>query len=529
MTTISVDKKDNTVFLKIDHDGKEVTHSLEVFLQHDNVDNVVFSWLMKNCKDIFYQLPIELEIKCQEHCAEFFNVPLGNLATVFEKTGNAIKGLTELNGIGKDYQSILFWNVADDARYKGLCSQLSQKADVKYMNFVPGFDRKLRKWVGADIPMTVNEFVEYVTANQIGKIVTINYYVVDKYVEKTGISLIAICNYLGIEWIILDNDPPDLRATGFLHKAWHHNGDMAFSNLSVLNDFWDKKYGIDTTYTAIPQDYTQKEPYELDDDYTIVVLTNSRLEAVKEYMPQIQFLLQRMPYETMFTDIHTWYLATRHRLLYEMDLDEYQQLFHNSMLHRFYYHVVNYLKFYIVSHLKTDRLIEVYGDVGWGQLFPQYYKGVLYNDEIEKLYSEKNHLFLLVNCSMTYLDASGPVYDVIARNVPWCNVPVMARTSRFNGLKALEYSNYKELNHLVNNYKLIRSPSLEMSLEYYRKVLHDSTNEIVGKISGTNQYVGKLFHEELDEHKRAVDRTVQSYMDKNKELLDITTKTFFNM
>lgn len=529
MSTISVDKKENTIYLTVEHNGEVTEHSIEITKEYDNTKYFIFQWLAKNSKHILYGLPCEVKIKCPENCAEYLNEPLSMLGGIFENTGNAIARYSHLRDCGKHHKSILFWNVADDARYKGFYHKLSKHVDSHYINYVPGFDRKLRKWTNSDIPMTVEAFVNCLKGNDIKKIVTVNYYVNDKYVEKTGVSLVALCNYFDIEWVILDNDPPDLRATGFLHRVWSHNGNQAISNLSILNKYWDNKYELDAIYTAIPQDYSERKPFELNNNYKIIILTNSRLDAVKACVTQIEYLMQRMPPETIFTDIHKWYLATRHIMLNEKNLGEYDLLFYNSMLHRFYYHCVNYLKYYIIQNLKTDRPIELYGDVGFKELFPQYYKGVLYNDEIEELYSKHDQLYLLVNCSMTYLDASGPVYDVVARQVPWINVPVMTRTSPFDGLKNLEYDTIDKLNLLVNDYFVIKPYGYNGSLKNYRQLLNDSNNKTIGFINGSDMQSGNLWNKELEEHQKLIDKTISEYIINNKHLLDNTTRTFFNL
>ena len=434
---ITITKNKNILSLKTNFNGIINWHDLKLSVDVDN--DVLVNWLLMKVDPIWALMPIddELKINCQD--IEDIKQAVFSLANILEATNEAI-GKHIKSFSRKD--NILFWNVSEDMRYKSLYNRLNKNNDIQYINMDLGFDRVTRKWNHTDVSMSVDSLIKYLIDDEIGKIITVNSYVLDKYISSTAVNLMALCKHLGIEWITIDNDPADLNISGYYRRyAYNDTNNSRFSNLSCLVECFDKEYESNNIhYMAIPQDYGSEERSVLSNDYDIIVLSNSRYKNVQSMLSGIEAVCKSLPQETLYQDINTWYLAMRKLILEIMPLNEFKRFKQNSLLHHFYFACVQWLKFKIIGDVETDRKVKVYGDVGWHEVCKEYYCGSLDNNQVNSLYKESNHLYLLLNCSFSYLDASGPVYDVIRRNVPWINVPPMVKTDIFEPLDAVEYT-----------------------------------------------------------------------------------------
>ncbi len=482
--------------------------------------DLIFIWLLNLSKPVFQAMPLDtIKINCTEEIQKEFKTAINGFAGILNITNGSIKENQHLKGVNKDYTGLLFWNIGENPRYKALYEQLRKSnSDIYYLNHEPGFNKKTREWESSDTPMSINELLDYIRENKIKKIISINHYVPDKYIEKKGIFILPLLEYMGSEWIILDNDPPDLRPQGYLSKSFYNFSDLHFTTMSVLNKWWDKKYKIKTRYITIPHDYNNERKAELTDDYDIIVLTNSRIKNVESVRGIIDGIIPLFPEKTIYKDIYLWYLALRKLILEIMPLGEFERLKHNSHLHSFFFAFVSYLKHKIIADIKTEKQIRIYGDEGWKKLYPEYYKGLLNNEQIDKLYSESNHLFLLLNFSWSYLDASGPVYDVIARGVPFINVPPLVKAKDFEGFTNIEYSDKKQLNYLINNAKkAIYQEDFRNSFLLCKIVLRESCQEIEQSIMGHKS--NDLFGQFLKAHQTLIDSMVDEYLDQNENIL----------
>jgi hypothetical protein len=330
-----------------------------------------------------------------------------------------------------------------------------------------------------------------------------------------GVHLMVLCRHLGVEWITLNNDPPDLKPAGFLHKGlFHQPGMRRFANLQVLNEYWDKHYGIRGHYGVIPQDYGQKEFQQLDSDYKIIILTNSRLESVKPLVGYFTDHLGRLDETNLVDEFQLWYLASRQVVL-DSDIPEAHKLTYNSVLHQYYYMGVNFLKYQVINGIKTDREVELYGDVGWKEIAPQYYRGCLMNDDIRDLYQRGNQLFLLVNASISHLDASAPVYDMVRWGVPWINMKPLVRLFP---LDAIEYnSDAEEFNYMLNN-----AHEINFDFTEYSDVLASSTDDLINKIN--DKPPNGIFNHHMQKQKQALNEMIDEYVTLRKPFINFIFK-----
>ncbi len=501
----------------------------------DNTPQIMlFGWILSRIRDAFYSMPYDgISLRCTEGFAKDNGELINSIAALIDKTNGLISEYQYLEGTFSDNDSILFINVSEDLRYGSLYRQLhrANPASMYYLNTDAGFDRVNRKWGERNIIMPIVDLVNYLTTNKIGKIMTINYYVSDTYSEKLGINLIAFLKFLGIEYIIINNDPPDLRTHAYLFKAFSSDPDVVqFSNMAALNEWWDEYYHLDNMqYCAIPQDYeSSKLMTRLPDDYDIVVLSNSRLANVETMKGAIESLLPIIPGSNRYVDMQLYYMAMRHMVLNILDITEFERLTYNSLLHQFYFTLAQYLKYEIIGQLKTKRKVNVYGDVGWKQICPDLYRGSLSNGQIDNLFAEGNHLYLLLNFSLSYLDASAPVYDMIRRGVPFINVPPMIKTSDLDGLNKIEYTDQNSLNSLVNDFNsMVDDPGLKSSLSRYRDLLISSTSRIESVALNTDNVDRLQYIQSLCAHDNVMQGAITNYLSQNENMIRNSFRAVF--
>lgn len=538
---ISVSIHDKSLCLKVVIDNKPSWHEtkFDSQMKESIIDNLFQYWMLNAVRPLFFEMPFqEVKTSCTLKANGDFEKKIdkcaANMSACLSNTNDFIKNHESLKDIAENSRKILFFNTDHNNRYKWFYNVIkaSENAEVIYMSMKTGFDSENRRWEDVDVPIQLPDLINLIEEENIKKIISVNNNFLEKYLYRTGIYLPALFHYLGVEYITLDNDPYDLAPFGYLSRSFFHCNSFArFSNVSVLNEFWDRKYGLkNVSYVSIPQNYERHDEFkELEDDYTLLVLTNSRLDNVKLDIYQILILLDHMPDDSIFTDVQLWYMALRHMILEIMDMDEFERLYYNSRLHTFLYTVVQFLKYEVIYSLNTGRPIELYGDPGWKTVFPEYYKKILNDKEIDELFSKNRHLYLLLNASISYLDASGPVYDAISRNVPFINMPPLVKTDPFAGLKHIEYANSLELNDLVENMNKTNNPELTAAIHFYQDVLIESNKSIQSRIINNKITWSEenLFERERKAHQILLDQKVEEYINKNESFLRDSFDIFF--
>lgn len=529
---ITISEYSNTLYVKLNLNGKLTWHSLKLF-DIKKMSDFIIHWLMRTVRPVLFKLPIkDIKIICDKNTYDKFKPSINACSSMLMQTNDAIIKYKDLKGIAKDKKRILFFNVSEEIRYKSFYERLKrQDPSILYMNMDLGFNRIKREWEQTSLPLSLNELVEIIKTEDIGRLVSVNYYLLGRFEEKLGINLMAVLDYLGIEYISLINDPPDLHISGYLIRATHNKNDYKqFSNFYMLNKEWDDRYGLkNIDYVAIPQDYkSQIKMQSPDEDYSIVILSNSRWSSIKHSKLLIEHLLNHFPAETMFRDFQLWYMAMRYMVLNIMHFDEFERMKYSSLLHNFFYITANYLKYKIISWLETDREIKVYGDLGWKEICPEYYVKSLDNKEIDRMFIEENNLYLLLNFSFSYLDASAPVYDMIRRSVPFINVPPLVKTQAFEGMQAIEYTNKDELNSLIENAPAIfKNNGLQSTVNFYTELLSLSVDGMAAGILNGNNGQSKPFLYELEKHQYELNSMIEAYIHSNERFLQESFEGIF--
>ena len=140
-------------------------------------------------------------------------------------------------------------------------------------------------------------------------------------------------------------------------------------------------------------------------------------------------------------------------------------------------------------------------------------------EELKPFYRSPNCLILLLNFGYTYLDHSGPIYDVIRHGSNWINVPVITSTPELSGLTNLEYSDFNQLNHLLSNYSSYRDKA-EASKTRLRALYHSSTEQFVESLFNPASEISLSgFQSSHHDHTRLLDSCISSYISGNIESL----------
>jgi hypothetical protein len=182
----------------------------------------------------------------------------------------------------------------------------------------------------------------------------------------------------------------------------------------------------------------------------------------------------------------------------------------------------------IIGNLQTSHAVDVYGDEGWQNVCPQYYRGCLDNEGIERLYAGGHNLYLLMNFSFSYLDASGPVYDVVRRGVRFINVSPIVKTISLEDMERLEYADYETLNRLVNNPPV--HPALDQALINLREYYRDGMEAAALRVGITEQGTGMpiQFENQLRFHKQLMQSKVAAFLDQHEGFVRDTLKRMFD-
>lgn len=533
---IAVNEYNNALCLKFNINSKLSWHETKINYREMKIDDLLYWWILKSLKPLFFEMPLEkIEFTCSKDAHDKFGGCIKNCYDIARLTNEAMKKYSHLKNIAAGNSNIIpFTTDGGGYRYKGLFEKCYNVGTSGIsLNMESGWNPKIRIWEDRDIPMPLSELVDIVVKEGIKKIVSINHYVLERYLYKTGVHLIPLFRYLGVEYVIIDQDLWDDIPHGYLTKAFFNcNSFKRFTTEPFLSEHWDTKYRLrNIHYIAIPQNYEdEKKTQFVKEDYEVLVLSNSRLQNVKIMIRSIIYFLDHMPESSIFTEVQLWYISLKYMILKIMKCDEFEQLFYNSTLNTFFFTTMQFLKYEIIDSIDTMRGIEIYGDIGWEIVFPEYYKKLLDTKEMDGLFAEGRHLYLLLNYGLSYLESSGPIYDAINGSAPFINIPPMVKTREFEGFRHIEYGNKEELNCLIENIRpVIDNEELKDSMQISKKILKDSKNEIEETIlrDRNTSDDGGMFRRKCEEHKVLLNQMIEEYIDRNEPFLRETFSVLF--
>ncbi len=502
--TISIDVHNNNMVVKCSVNAKAYWKEEKIINDQISIDmtEMISMWVLNAVKPVFFQMPFDkVDIVFPHEIKEKYVHVVTNLNSFLQLTNSKIQKYANLKNSAKSHDNVLFFSVGHEERAMNLYNKMKEcePDKIRYKNFDPGFNGVKRVWEDSDVPMSVDEFVEYIQTEKIRKIVSINMYILEKYLTKTGVYMIALFEMLGVEYIIMDMDEYDMTPSGYLKKNFlNHTSFFRSSHIAWGQRYWDKRYGMDNVhYSSMPQRFDESQtPQLLNDDYGIMVLTHCRLNTVQPRLNPIIFLLDRISPDDFFVEVQSWFASMHYMILHIMHLTELERLYYNGSMVNFFYQVTNFLKYEVIHQIQSQREIKIFGDVGWKTIFPEYYQEqYLAVEEKHKLIQERNHLFLLLNWSHFTTTPCGPFYDVVNSNIPFLNYSSLVKAKGLSGFNHFEYNSFEALNHKIDCVNdIYQNKELLDTIKYYKRVINDEQTAIADKIlydSDIDSYQGE--------------------------------------
>ena len=215
----------NSLCLKYQLNDEIVVHEKKItgFNPSNNeITMYYFWWILNAIKPLFFIMPVEdVKIEFTQECKDKFNNMISFCYNLLKNTNEILKSYSYKKGESQSNEKILFFNVDDNVNFKKIY-QNSNDVDLsktRYLNFNSGFNSVERKWEKTPPPMSVEELIQYIKENQIKKIVSINHFLLEKYIDQ-GVYILALFKYLKLEYIIVDLDNYDLSTQGYLYKQF---------------------------------------------------------------------------------------------------------------------------------------------------------------------------------------------------------------------------------------------------------------------------------------------------------------------
>lgn len=433
--------------------------------------------------------------------------------------------------VAKNFENRLFYEL-NQKDFHDIYDLVKEKDPEKtrYESFEIGFDNLKREYVsGHERFMNADQLVDYVFDKKIGVIISVNMYYLELHL-KVGLHLPAILNFLGVEYIAVDLD---LYENAYLLKlAFNCNSFRRYSIHEHAQGYWDRSLGMKNVQ-YIPSSYVKKtneQFIELHSDFDIVIASNARLKDLYPIFDLLLYLFEDCRDDHLFDDFQMWYFASKYYLLTKTPTSLEEKCYCNYFLYVLYLNGISVLKYEVISQLRTDKKILLYGDSAWGDLFPQYYQNEYLND-YEGRFKSGRSLNLLVNANYSYLE-SNPVFQrALSLKTPYLCFPALFKTKELEPLQTNEYSSTKELNQKLNQInELTFRPDAITARATVAEWINTGTFEAVNDLLGRSEYRcadPKIFQTKCHEHQSLAASAYEEYIRLNQDKIDRQFKMIF--
>jgi hypothetical protein len=275
------------------------------------------------------------------------------------------------------------------------------------------------------------------------------------YFDMNNVNLFEVLGEMGIRVFLIDNDPFDGRTTlPLLRKILDA---PRFSTWGILNKFWDSALDIkDATYTPILQDYNGGTA-----EAGKKIIICSRLRSAGDMEFDGDFI--GTAWASFLADRRG---VIRSDLVNSRKVSLMVEMFNNLNM------ALDAYKLKIVGWIRDKKNLEIYGDEAWTKFYPDNYRGWLSEEQYVAKLMEPN-IFVLPNISPTYLDAFGPLFDMVRFGKKFLHPKVID-----NNIQAFEFSCADELND-----KLASFPRQTDEMATLKTVYQASVDSAVERIT----------------------------------------------
>lgn len=458
----------------------------------NDVNSYIYWWLLFKLKPVFFGMPFsKIDFTISQDVNQGYLNIVNQVNTIIQQTNAGIAQLSQFKNATESNDRILFLNADNNYRAFALYEQMKiiDEDKILYHGFSTGWNTVERQWERIEPPWTLQELISFIIENKIKKIFSINMYFLEQYFTHFGVYLLPIFEYIGVEYIVYDIDSHNFTTSGYITRAFFNYNGFDRIAPSYQDFYFNKVFGMHNSRFCIQsQKYDSKTDFKpLNDNYGILIMSHSRLAGIKPSLAAICYILDKCKENTLFSDCRLIYFSLQYMIFNLMQLSTYERLLFNSKLGNLFVHALNFLKYEVIYKLNTNREIRIYGDEGWGIVFPEYYQNAYINEkEKKKLYKEKNFLYLMFNASLSYLAPGAPVPDAIANNAPFLNFEPLIQTpqtQKLAGLRKCGYENFSELNHKIENInKIFKDKRLLDSVNEYKRIFNNEFGNMAGSI-----------------------------------------------
>ena len=486
----------------------------------------ILTWLLAHSKPFFGGLPfVKPSVEISKNVYSHYPDPIARFVNQINNTNILLREISHLrvSSVPASQSSVvsLVFTV-ENLRYKSLFAFLaeSSKHELIFIDEPSNYDGLNRKFIDKPLLHSIRDIISLIVESGARNVVSVNLAPLLQYMFTENINIFAVLSFLGVTLFRVQNDPSELCPEGYLIRQLSDYGSCEFIVHSLLSESYDSDPQVTACPTPILQNYSEYKslPFTpLAKHPEVVVISNSRFADVMNNVDSFLPILDSM--DNPLVDLPLWYLSVSRLLDQDSVYTRPQIDKKRSSAHWIFYHAAQYLKFDIVKRICSDCNLSVYGDNGWNNVCPDNYKGFIEVDRLPDFYNSSSKILLLLNFGYTYLDHSGPVYDVIRAGTNWLNVPALAVTPELEGLRGLEYSNYNQLAEKLNSfssYALESHSSRSRLASIYHSATENFSQALYDPISDSSPH---LFVDSYHEHKILLSKLINDYLALNSSRL----------
>lgn len=501
-----------------------------------------FVWrsLMKSAQPIFYHLlPVpSLEVQIGQEILEDESIApaVQEFANIVRGTNRMLNEFAPQFNIAAGFENTFFYSPDDHPHLKGIyeATKAAKNCETFYEVCSTGWNPVIRAWE-RPLFLPIREILRTLVEKKVKRFITVNHYFLSHH-QLQGVFILPLFEKLGIEYICYYGDTSE-GISPIEVAAFDWEGFRNYQIASHLQRDWNQIYNI-RSGKPHSTGYFLKRSYDiepLDKDFGILIASNSRIHDLKVNFLQLLYIFETSTRdENIFDDFQIWFMAMRRLLLHHIGLVGPMRESAGLAVYQFYVNGISLLKFLVIDSLKTSRQIKIFGDNGWGQLFPNLYQNQYLNDADYQAFTQsRKYMVLLMNASIYYPDANPVLHKAIDASVPYLGYPATVRTPEFEGFKALEYRNFGELNSILDSVNERAADATALATrKYFIDMIHGLFNAMVADFSGqtpgydlkTNAYAVST-----QSHLQLLDERTEKYIREHQALMqEQILKIFYN-